>query len=81
MVNVASVLYVQLESEFSELESRYNILLQEFRKTGDDEVFIELDTDLIMLGEKAYKLSNLEERFEVIKDVSRLRGLIRSITH
>ncbi len=78
---MASVLYVQLESEFEDLSERYNSLLQEFRKTGDDEIFIDLDADLLILRDRAANLGNIEERYEVVKDINTLRSLISSLTH
>lgn len=78
---MASVLYDQLADELDEMEKRYSTLLQEFRKTGDDEIFIDLDADLIILSDKANFLTNLEERYEINRRVTILQRLIRSLSH
>ena len=79
--NVASELYEQMEKEMEDLSQEFFPLMNEFRKTGDDELFIELYSKLLRLEDKAYYLEDPEEKYEIIRNASTLRGIINSLSH
>ncbi len=78
---MASVLYYNLNSRSKLLGHEYLSLLEEFRKSGEYDIFGELFNDLLKLQDQAYNLSDPEERLEIINAVTVLRNSINALLH
>lgn len=76
---MASARFVEMQDEMEKFGAEFTALRDEFFKTGESDILLELDEKLLRFKDEAIGLPDPEERFEATNFSTVMRNAISSL--